>query len=207
MEKVPCTKCGALILPTTAQSTGGLCMPCKAGTREQIEAAKEYYARERELDKTCPFRALWRSLHKRVFSEDGGFESLSVVEQRYWAVNELVGEVYNGGFDQYFYNYSGEHYPITVEALKELGAEASLSLLVQAKNMLFGELAVPEDTTARRELLLSLWPEAPESVRTLDKEFWKNMDQIEHRQERYALKHGLVPPQSSLPANDPAGCE
>lgn len=27
-EKVPCKKCGAMILPRTAEKTGGLCMPC-----------------------------------------------------------------------------------------------------------------------------------------------------------------------------------
>ena len=26
--KIPCTKCGAMILPTTAEKNGGLCMPC-----------------------------------------------------------------------------------------------------------------------------------------------------------------------------------
>jgi hypothetical protein len=29
MERIPCKKCGALILPITAQTTGGVCMPCK----------------------------------------------------------------------------------------------------------------------------------------------------------------------------------
>lgn len=28
-EKVPCRRCGALLLPLTAQRTGGLCRPCK----------------------------------------------------------------------------------------------------------------------------------------------------------------------------------
>src|ERR1043165_6136151 len=29
MERIPCSKCGAMILPITAQVTGGICMPCK----------------------------------------------------------------------------------------------------------------------------------------------------------------------------------
>ena len=29
MERIPCSKCGAMILPATAQATGGICMPCK----------------------------------------------------------------------------------------------------------------------------------------------------------------------------------
>ena len=31
VQKIPCSKCGAMILPATAEKTGGLCMPC---TRE-----------------------------------------------------------------------------------------------------------------------------------------------------------------------------
>jgi hypothetical protein len=27
-EKIPCNSCEALILPDTAERTGGLCMPC-----------------------------------------------------------------------------------------------------------------------------------------------------------------------------------
>jgi hypothetical protein len=204
MEKVSCTRCGALILPTTAERTGGLCMPCKAGTREQIEESKRRYAREKELDKTCPFLALWRTLHQKVFAEDGGFKTLSAVEQRYWAVNVLVGEVYNGGFDQYFFNSSGALYRITVEALNELAANNARSLLFEAKHALFGERHVPEDTEERRQLLLALWPEPPNSLNTLDETFWKNEDQIENRLEQYALKHGLVPDQKLVRDYDAA---
>jgi len=31
--KIPCTRCGAMILPTTAERTNGLCMPCAHGRR------------------------------------------------------------------------------------------------------------------------------------------------------------------------------
>ena len=31
VTKVPCTQCGAEILPSTAESTGGICMACKKG--------------------------------------------------------------------------------------------------------------------------------------------------------------------------------
>jgi len=33
VQKVPCSGCGAPILPSTAQRTGGLCMPCSRGER------------------------------------------------------------------------------------------------------------------------------------------------------------------------------
>jgi hypothetical protein len=38
MQKVPCSKCGALILPVTAERTGGLCMPCFNPERERDTA-------------------------------------------------------------------------------------------------------------------------------------------------------------------------
>ena len=38
--KVSCRRCGAMILPSTGERTGGLCIPCVNGTREQINSAK-----------------------------------------------------------------------------------------------------------------------------------------------------------------------
>ncbi len=35
--RVACQKCGASILPATAERTGGLCMPCKEGRRRDLE--------------------------------------------------------------------------------------------------------------------------------------------------------------------------
>lgn len=37
MSKVPCKRCGAMILPETAERTDGQCMPCKKGLRQMWE--------------------------------------------------------------------------------------------------------------------------------------------------------------------------
>src|SRR4051812_12127251 len=37
-QKVPCLKCGSLILPVTAERTGGMCMPCFNPEREREPA-------------------------------------------------------------------------------------------------------------------------------------------------------------------------
>lgn len=42
-SKISCKKCGALILPSTAEGTGGICMPCHEGSREGIEESLEWY--------------------------------------------------------------------------------------------------------------------------------------------------------------------
>lgn len=40
--KQPCSACGALILPSTSDKTGGLCMPCFTGRREQMNQAARF---------------------------------------------------------------------------------------------------------------------------------------------------------------------
>lgn len=49
-QRVPCKKCGAEILPTTAEATGGVCMACKNGIRKDLEKSKEFYRKEREKE-------------------------------------------------------------------------------------------------------------------------------------------------------------
>jgi len=45
VEKTPCTACGALILPTTADATGGICMRCRReGPPKQSEIVKRAFA-------------------------------------------------------------------------------------------------------------------------------------------------------------------
>jgi hypothetical protein len=47
-EKVACEACGAMILPSTAEANGGVCMPCKRGDRGNIETAKLRYAERKK---------------------------------------------------------------------------------------------------------------------------------------------------------------
>lgn len=189
-EKVPCAKCGAAILPSTSERTGGLCMPCKNGNRKNIEQAKAYYRRERELDKTCPFRAFWRQLVDKVYNGDGGFAQLTDDEKLYYAVNVLIGEVYNGGFNQYFDNSAGGHYRHAEHGLIRLEATHSLELLRQAKVALFGEADVPENR-AERFAALDQFAEPP-YLDALDDDFYKDPDALEDKLRAFAEVAGLV---------------
>src|SRR6185369_14940424 len=110
-------RCGAAILSTTAESTGGVCMPCKDGRREAIDARKREIRREREWELADPFRRLWLDL-VRATETTAGFAGLSEVEKQYFAVGLLELEVYNGGFDQYFFNSSGSFYRYAVLGLE-----------------------------------------------------------------------------------------
>ena len=190
MKKIKCKTCDAMILPTTADNTGGFCMPCKNGIRNSIEESKEYYARERELDKTCPFRALWSDLVDRVYKTDTGFDSLTDSEKLYYAVSVLSGEVYNGGFVQYFDNSSGEHYLIAEKGLKTLNATNSLNFLQQAKRASFGNKPVPVDRAERYQIIRNAG--ADDVLNNLDNEFYKDLDGLDSKLEEFAVKMKLV---------------
>jgi len=168
-------------------------MPCKNGTRESMEAAKLYYQKERELDKTCPFRKLWRELVHRVHDTDLGYAGLSDPEKKYFAVGLLEGEVYNGGFDQYFHNSSSDYYSDAEVGLEEIGAMQSLSLLRQAKQIVFGDAVIPEDTEQRREILLQRdFDSYAKQLDELDRLFWEDPDGLSERSESFARKHALI---------------
>ena len=168
-------------------------MPCKIGTCESIEAAKLYYQRERELDKIDPFRKLWRELVRRVYETDLGYAGLSDAEKKYFAVGLLEGEVYNGGFDQYFFNSSSDYYSDAEIGLEEMGAVQSLSLLKRAKEIVFGFAPVPEDTERRREILRQLDSESyANQLEDLDNLFWKDSDGLSNHIESFARKYALI---------------
>lgn len=153
-----CLDCGVSILSATAAKTGGKCVPCARGTRAQIDQATRLAAEQRERDrknrealarirsKERPtFRdfaaeddsvaVLWSFLIATVFPDRSGREhvdALTPSAKALYLVQILDGEVFNGGFYQYFSNSSGEYAHRTVFALHELGATRRASLLQRA---------------------------------------------------------------------------
>jgi len=157
-ERVQCSKCGVLILESTALRTNGLCMPCKGGYRESIEEGRRYIREQRERRLTDPYWKLWISLVEQVHHSPTGFDGLSHRQKLYFAVRLLEGEVYNGGFHQYFFNNSGSYYAYAEEGLIALGAFQALKLLQEGKEVLFPCVSVPVRIDERRPALPS-YPE------------------------------------------------
>lgn len=191
-EKIPCLQCGAEILPSTATRTNGLCMPCKGGYRQSIEDSKRRILAEREAERTDPFRKLWLSLVMRVHDPSGGFGFLAHTEKLYYAVRLLDGEVYNGGFHQYFFNSSSTHYAYAEEGLIVVGADRTLELLLDAKELVFPGIGVPEATGERRQALRSLPRPNDLRLAELDSQYYKDPDGLADRIEAFAREHNLV---------------
>ncbi|MEK7723636.1 MAG: DUF4375 domain-containing protein [Acidobacteriota bacterium] len=195
-DKIPCTKCSELILPSTAEKTGGVCMACKQGVRESIEKSKEYYRKLKEYD---PYRELWISLVKREI--ENGFDSLTKEEKIYFSVNVFDREVCNGGMDQFFWNSSGNFYAEVIEGLQLLNAENSLLLLKQAAKILFGEINPPKDRSLRwqalkehSESLDSTNPDWSNELEKIDNKYYTDPDSLDELLTKFAEINGLVQP-------------
>ena len=84
------------------------------------------WARLDALGLEDPFLFVW----DRV--EEVGWDELTPIQRQVLAVQLLEGEVNNGGFDQYFFNSSGDSWPDAQAGLQAIGATAVAKLLDQA---------------------------------------------------------------------------
>jgi hypothetical protein len=188
-EKIPCTECGAMILPSTAEANGGLCTPCKRGFRKNIEDGKLRHA-ERKRARENPDLATrhWRWLVREIYQTP-----VSAENQTYFAVTILEGEVYNGGFHQYFGNSSGGYYADALRGLEEMGAAECRRILLAAKQLLFGEHEVPQMQAPRFEYLdlEETEPAREEELVALDRAFLVEGDRLRDLLLQYAHKHRL----------------
>ncbi len=193
-ERVACKACGESIVQSTADANEGLCVPCKRGYRHRIEEGKRRREEEKRY-RESPAWKHWLHLVEKATPPDG-FSRLSAPEQRFFAVRVLIGEVYNGGFDQYFYNSAADTYVQALEGLQELGLTDSLRILRAAKEAMFGADRVVPDTVSRRALLRmkATTPAAKPVQQTLDrldKECWADPDKLDELLEEYANNHRL----------------
>lgn len=193
-EKQPCRVCANLILATTAARNDGMCMPCKGGYREGIENGK-LRAEEHKRYLASPQALYWNALVNRIYNTPEGFAGLTLAEQHYYVVSELQSEVYNGGFDQYFGNSSGEHCASACAGLLELGATQTLALLEEARRLLFGNQPVPSDQGVR-QLSMPTYADEPDleceaALDALDTQFYLDTEQLDARLLKHARDHHL----------------
>lgn len=161
--------------------------------------ARAYRQRRKVYD---PMRALWESLVARS-EADSDLRSWQDHEKIYFAVSLLEGEVYNGGFDQYFHNSASNYYPLAVRGLKTVGALQSLQIVQAAADVLFGLDRPPTDQALRWPVLNSRTQNVSEIVSRhlitarlehLDQQFCRDPDHLPDRLTAFANATGLVAP-------------
>ncbi|RKG32129.1 DMP19 family protein [Acinetobacter tianfuensis] len=128
-------------------------MPCKNGTRDEHERSKQQYERDRLYRQSEEYH-YWAQLVERVNQQH--WSLLPQHDQHYFVISILMGEVFNGGFDQYFFNSSGDYYKKTKQVLIQYGEEEILRILLRAKQLIFAERDVPVCYEQRRHVLQSI---------------------------------------------------
>lgn len=127
--------------------------------------------------------ALANRLRARV--GEGSRDSLTQPERAFLAAFELEAEVNNGGFDQYFFNQSGDHVQDAIDGLEAMGAEATARIVRDAVQR-FGPHDPPSDWLARQDALLALTDGDDEvDFDDLDRRFYAYEDNLAERMAAY----------------------
>lgn len=99
-------------------------------------------------------------------------------EQKDFFFNQnLEREINNGGFNQFFYNSSGDFAHETIKSLKIIGADKTAAILQQAID-LFPDKTVPQDRIERQEILKKIETTANEIFEDLDQKFFVYEDDL-----------------------------
>ncbi|MBN1412111.1 MAG: DMP19 family protein [Spirochaetales bacterium] len=104
-------------------------------------------------------------------------EKLSNPERDIVLIEEWEREVNNGGFNQLFYNTTGNYSLEILEALKKIGSTGFSNIFEKAISV-FPEKDVPKDRDARKKLLLKIEEKAERVWEHLDQEFNKHDEDI-----------------------------
>ncbi|MFN7941614.1 MAG: DUF4375 domain-containing protein [Thermoanaerobaculia bacterium] len=147
---------------------------CRTSAREPGHQPSEASASHLQPTASDPLLRASEAIVERM-QGPRDFSHLSEPERNFIVAWVLSGEVGNGGFDQYFFNTSGDQATLAPAALRAVGAADAAALAEQA-NMLFGAAGPPADRAKRWAAMDTI----PESTRTrwteLDEQFYKISD-------------------------------
>ena len=117
-----------------------------------------------------------------------GVESLTEPEITFLSVWRLEADVLNGGFDQYFFNDSGNWAGIVADALRRVGAERAAQIVSRAIALFPPPGPSPDRETRCRQL--KALPDAQQKVLgDLTNEFFADPDPLEVLLAAYGRLH------------------
>ena len=99
------------------------------------------------------------------------FENLNEEEKNFLYIEILEAEINNGGFDQYFFNSSGDYAIEALEALKKIGAFKTAKIVEEAYSY-FPENPIPKNNEKRREILENIDEQTSEKWTQLEDKFY-----------------------------------
>jgi hypothetical protein len=104
-------------------------------------------------------------------------EKLSSSQKTFLFIENLEREINNGGFNQFYFNSSGDFSEETIKALLEIGAKKTAEIVKRA-NSEFKNRTVPKDRTERQTELELIEKNAEENWNKCDSEFYEYQDDL-----------------------------
>jgi hypothetical protein len=104
-------------------------------------------------------------------------DKLTEQQKQFYYIQCLEREINNGGFNQYFFNSSGNFAQKTIHSLRTIGANKTADILQKAIAQ-FPNGKVPEDRTERQEVLEQIQETADPVWEELDKMFYTYEDDL-----------------------------
>jgi hypothetical protein len=138
------------------------------------------------MDKNQILIELSESKHTKFGKED--FDTQSVPQKVFSSIWSLESEVYNGGFSQYFQNFSSETAGFVVEALEKVGASKTADVCRRAIATAFPG-GLPLDLDALRSAASNFSPVIQHGIDLLDNEFYKQPDDLTRLLFAFVSKH------------------
>ena len=120
------------------------------------------------------------------------FDQLCEVDRTVILVWSLQGEVDNGGFDQFYFNSSGDHSAETVFALERIGAQRTAAIVAEG-NRRFPTQPPPSEREVRIAELNSFSNTATDTWDRLEREFYSDPDGLSERLVGYLVRQGVLP--------------
>lgn len=125
---------------------------------------------------------------KRIWEavEKAGYESLHSYQQFYIAVIVCNSEINNGGFAQYFFNSSGDHWQDALAGFEATGSKERLALLRQAIEF-FGPAGPSEDREKRQLELSRIYKKNDGVFEELESRYYKSSENVDVLTTRFVL--------------------
>ena len=117
-----------------------------------------------------------------------GFNNLSEIEKTFICIWSLEGEVNNGGFDQWFFNSSGDWAFDTPPSLLRIGAEATAGIVEKAISY-FPDGNPSKNMIKRRKQMKKVTDIIETKWNELDDKFYEYEDDLEMLLVQYIKKN------------------
>lgn len=102
---------------------------------------------------------------------------LNTSQKTFYYNQELEREINNGGFNQFYFNSSGNYAHEVIDSLVAIGANKTAEIVRKA-NSQFPNGKVPKDRDERKKVLEQIEEKANEVWESLDKDFYKYEDDL-----------------------------